>query len=242
LLKINDISSALAVHTGLESLPVSRLKRTWEELGDDWTAQRNKISEILTPDRNYKQLRQHISYCDPPLVPFIGLYLKDLTFIEDGNPTVTTGDLINFEKCTMLSNIIQLIQQYQLLGFHLIFRELPPFQEWIATWTLQDDEALFQRSLLLEPRVLTWSEYEKLLLQCDRAKGLSANPRPKRQVCPEMPKQKSVDDLAPVSRVLSNSGGSGTVSPTEPAPLEPQSSLETLRSLSSRLTTLHRRS
>ena len=45
-----------------------------------------------------------------------GVYLTDLTFIEDGNPdTRQDGDrqLINFKKREMVFNVIQSIQLYQ---------------------------------------------------------------------------------------------------------------------------------
>ena len=79
-------------------------------------------------DKNHKMLRYHILQCAPPLVPFIGLFLKDLTFIEDGNATILENGLINMEKCTMVSNIIQSIQQYQELGYHLHYETVPELQ------------------------------------------------------------------------------------------------------------------
>ncbi len=42
------------------------------------------------------------------------MYLKDLTFIEDGNPDIITDfKLINFNKRTQLSKIILKIKEYQ---------------------------------------------------------------------------------------------------------------------------------
>ena len=50
--------------------------------------------------------------CSPPVVPYVGLYLSDLTFIDEGNPNEING-LINFSKRMLLYEVIQQVQQYQ---------------------------------------------------------------------------------------------------------------------------------
>ena len=42
-----------------------------------------------------------------------GMYLTDLTFIEDGNPD-KVGHMINFVKRRLYANVIREIQQYQV--------------------------------------------------------------------------------------------------------------------------------
>ncbi|KAJ1655371.1 Ras guanine nucleotide exchange factor bud5 [Coemansia sp. RSA 25] len=41
----------------------------------------------MDPDHNYANYRAILRRSQPPLLPFLGLYLTDLTFLEDGNPT-----------------------------------------------------------------------------------------------------------------------------------------------------------
>jgi son of sevenless-like protein len=50
---------------------------------------------------NYAGLRAELAAADPPLIPFFGMYLTDITFTEEGSPdfiTVKDVQLINFGK------------------------------------------------------------------------------------------------------------------------------------------------
>lgn len=43
-----------------------------------------------------------LTSCDPPCVPYLGMYLTDLAFIEEGTPNYTEDNLVNFSKMRMV--------------------------------------------------------------------------------------------------------------------------------------------
>jgi hypothetical protein len=48
-----------------------------------------------------------------PLIPFLAVYMKDLTFINDGNPHLTRSGLLNLDKMVRWGRILREIQLLQ---------------------------------------------------------------------------------------------------------------------------------
>ena len=91
---------------------------------------------------------------NPPCIPFLGIYLQDLTFIEDGNTNFLrkSNQLINFAKRMKTAEVIREIQQYQSSPYFL--NAVPELQLFITTHlqSSRDEETLYNMSLVLEPR------------------------------------------------------------------------------------------
>lgn len=83
----------------------------------------------------------------------IGVYLTDLTFIEDGIPSVIKKtNLINFSKRAKTADVISDIQQYQNVGYSL--QSVPELQDYILSnmQAAGDVHEMYDKSLQIEPR------------------------------------------------------------------------------------------
>jgi son of sevenless-like protein len=78
-----------------------------------------------------------------------GIYLTDLTFIEDGNKDML-GSLINFFKRRLIYEVILEVQQYQQQGYNLL--EVPQLQDFILSAEVLPQPSFQEVSLRLEPR------------------------------------------------------------------------------------------
>jgi len=83
----------------------------------------------------------------------IGVYLTDLTFIEDGIPSlIKKTNLINFAKRAKTAEVIRDIQQYQNVPYPL--QPVPDLQDYILTnmQSAGDVHEMYEMSLSVEPR------------------------------------------------------------------------------------------
>jgi len=68
------------------------------------------------------------------------------------------GGLINFHKRRLIYDVILEIQQYQQTPYNL--QEVFQIQQFIANYSVWDNDQIFQQSLVVEPRNIERSELQ----------------------------------------------------------------------------------
>ncbi|KAI8071443.1 ras guanine nucleotide exchange factor domain-containing protein [Gongronella butleri] len=151
---MNNYNTCMAIISAFDNSAIGRLKKTWELLGGRTSQVLSQIRKLMGANRNFTEYREMIHSVNPPCIPFLGIYLQDLTFIEDGNPDYLrkSDNLINFAKRQKCAEVIQEIKQFQSPPY--TFHVVPQLQDFIKSH-LEDNhdvESLYERSLLVEPR------------------------------------------------------------------------------------------
>lgn len=105
-------------------------------------------------NRNYADYRANLKKAQLPVLPFLGLFLTDLTFTDDGNQDIRSGGkLINFDKFAKTAKIIQDVIRYQA---PYPLAEVPEIQTHLLLSIdergTKDSQSLYEISLRLEPR------------------------------------------------------------------------------------------
>jgi son of sevenless-like protein len=151
---LNNFNTCMAILSAFDNGSIGRLKRTWEMISARTMQILQNIRRVLGANRNFAEYRELIRKVNPPCLPFLGIYLQDLTFIEDGNTNFLkkTDDLINFAKRMKTADIIRDLQQYQSTQYML--NSVPEIQEFIQShlYSSREEEELYNLSLKLEPR------------------------------------------------------------------------------------------
>jgi len=148
--KLKNYFAVFELSGGLNCSAVNRLHRTWDEVARS-KVNPQKVMAITQPNKNYSAYRDIVATAVPPFIPYLGLYLSDLTFIEDGNPdTLADGAYVNFEKCSMVAKVIQDLCKHQLQPYN--FTRVDVIQHWMNTWDSPTEKELFDLSLQVEPR------------------------------------------------------------------------------------------
>jgi hypothetical protein len=142
--------------SGLGSNPIYRLKKTWDEIPEDIKNTYNELVELINPKGSYKNLRNEIKLHSPPTIPYIGMFLTDLLFIEDGNPDIKNDNLINWSKRKLQAEIIRSIQMYQQMGYERVIQDFddPDFENVLTELEkkCENMDTLYELSLKYEPR------------------------------------------------------------------------------------------
>lgn len=103
----------------------------------------------MSSDASYKSIREILHNTNPPALPYLGVFLTDLTFIEEGNPD-KLGTLINFKKRLYVYNVLNEIQNYQKVDYTFEADEMVLM--CIENLQAVDNDALYKMSLEREGR------------------------------------------------------------------------------------------
>lgn len=167
-LETRNFECMMAVVESLRTSMIQRLRRTWELVPKKSKARFDELKAIVDVDENWKSLRHHVNEASAPCLPFLGIYLTDLTFIVQGNPSLrqipgsssSTSDqaisVINFDKYAKMAKVVGQIQRFQV---PYRFQAVPELQSWLEAYLHRMREStsemcgsFHRRSHVLEPR------------------------------------------------------------------------------------------
>lgn len=148
--EINNFNAGCALIGGLNHSSISRLKSSWEKVPSKSLQDYERLLNLFDMSLNYKNYREALKSCKPPAIPYLGLFPKDLTAVEEGNENLTLDGLINFEKFRLLSKQIKKIEAFQ----HPLFsaKIIPKINAYLKNLKLFSEKELYEKSLLYEPR------------------------------------------------------------------------------------------
>uniref|UniRef100_A0A669DJC1 Ras protein-specific guanine nucleotide-releasing factor 2b n=1 Tax=Oreochromis niloticus TaxID=8128 RepID=A0A669DJC1_ORENI len=149
---LNNYNGVLEITSALNRSAIYRLKKTWAKVSKQTKALMDKLQKIVSSEGRFKNLRETLKNCNPPCVPYLGMYLTDLAFIEEGTPNFTEEGLVNFSKMRMISHIIREIRQFQQTPYRI--EHQPKVTQYLMDKTLiMDEDTLYDLSLKIEPRL-----------------------------------------------------------------------------------------
>ena len=152
-LSLNNFSTLTSIISALGTAPIHRLSRTWSKLNKHTATTLEKMRKLMASTKNFAPYRSALHAANPPCIPFFGVYLTDLTFIEDGmSSIIKKTDLINFSKRAKTAEVIREIQTYQNVSYP--FKAVPELQGYILDMmqSAGDVHEMYERSLQVEPR------------------------------------------------------------------------------------------
>uniref|UniRef100_A0A8D3CL54 Ras protein-specific guanine nucleotide-releasing factor 2b n=1 Tax=Scophthalmus maximus TaxID=52904 RepID=A0A8D3CL54_SCOMX len=149
---LNNYNGVLEITSALNRSAIYRLKKTWAKVSKQAKALMDKLQKTVSSEGRFKNLRETLKNCNPPCVPYLGMYLTDLAFIEEGTPNFTEEGLVNFSKMRMISHIIREIRQFQQTPYRIEL-QVKVTQYLLDKTLIMDEDTLYDLSLKIEPRL-----------------------------------------------------------------------------------------
>ena len=151
--KIGNFNACMSIVACLATSPIRRLKRTFDALSSKHISRLATLRNDTSSALNFSNYRQMLRAQAPPCVPYLGIMLQDLVFLDESNPDWQDKDkgVLNFDK---LQNMFKIMGQVLTFGAVVFpYRAIPELQSFLANAKCEADEAeLFQLSLQSEPR------------------------------------------------------------------------------------------
>ncbi|XP_075979529.1 ras-specific guanine nucleotide-releasing factor 1-like isoform X2 [Anticarsia gemmatalis] len=149
---LHNFNGVLQVCAALSNTSVYRLKKTWEKVSKTSKQTIERMQTIISSECRFRILRDALHRCDPPCIPYLGMYLSDLSFIEEGTSNYTPDGLLNFSKMRMIAHVIREIRNFQQTPYKI--DHIPKVCDFLLDKSLViPEERQYTLSLELEPRV-----------------------------------------------------------------------------------------
>ncbi|XP_032590461.1 ras-specific guanine nucleotide-releasing factor RalGPS1 isoform X2 [Drosophila grimshawi] len=152
--ELNNLHSLFAIISAMQSASIYRLKKTWACLSKKDRQSFERLSDIFSDQNNWSNLRSYLESLRLPCIPYLGLFLTDLIYIDLAHPH--KGGLEPEQRRNKMNNILRVISNYQQSDYQHI-QPHESTQKYLTSIRyieeLQNifEEDQYKRSLSLEP-------------------------------------------------------------------------------------------
>eukprot|EP00009_Paramoeba_aestuarina_P015448 CAMPEP_0201529642 /NCGR_PEP_ID=MMETSP0161_2-20130828/42356_1 /ASSEMBLY_ACC=CAM_ASM_000251 /TAXON_ID=180227 /ORGANISM="Neoparamoeba aestuarina, Strain SoJaBio B1-5/56/2" /LENGTH=201 /DNA_ID=CAMNT_0047931557 /DNA_START=847 /DNA_END=1449 /DNA_ORIENTATION=- len=142
----------MAVIGGLTNTSVHRMQKTWDGIHEDMKNLFEHMQNVFSHRASFTTYRALLQGTSPPCLPYLGLCLADLTFLDDGNKE-EDDSLHNLKKWEMMGRVINQFYKCQKPSYSDIFDPGEgDFIESLKTYEFLEEKQCHHYSTFLEPK------------------------------------------------------------------------------------------
>ncbi|KAI9089827.1 ras guanine nucleotide exchange factor domain-containing protein [Phlyctochytrium arcticum] len=160
LRNLNNYNTLMAVLAGVNSAAVLRLRQTRKLLQNRQSYREYQaLEKLMSSEKSFALYRQTLRKSDLPCIPYLGVFLRDLLYIDENKDRRPDGT-INLPKFLLMGDVILKIQNFQLRTY-AIQRDVNIIA-LILSQPVMSEEQSYQRSLEIEPRSVSHSPHRSV--------------------------------------------------------------------------------
>uniref|UniRef100_A0A182NNM4 Ras-GEF domain-containing protein n=1 Tax=Anopheles dirus TaxID=7168 RepID=A0A182NNM4_9DIPT len=151
---INNLHSLFAVISALKSASVHRLKESWLLVPRKDQQQLDRLSQLFDESDNWAALRKCLNQFKLPGIPYLGIFLTDIIYIDLMHPSKSGEE--SYARETKMNNVLRVLSSYQSSNYTFI-SPVPPTLRYLQSRRYIDElqnifeEDQYKKSLNLEP-------------------------------------------------------------------------------------------
>ncbi|GAM21618.1 hypothetical protein SAMD00019534_047930 [Acytostelium subglobosum LB1] len=116
---MNNFHSLMAIYGGINNTTVWRTKAVRKDLSKQQQETYLELEKLFHSENNYKAYR--VAYKDgkPHCIPFLGIHLRDLAFVDEGSAD-KIDHMINLNKRRIMYRVITNTMKYQTVTYNFL--------------------------------------------------------------------------------------------------------------------------
>merc|ERR1711862_185700 len=153
---IKNFNSCVSVLGGIDSAPISRLKRL-KGIPDSLQSKLEKLKQLYSPLNGYRTYGNFAKQVK--CIPLVGVYLRDLTLISDGNAKYINEDksIINFDRMKLIADRVLEFNQINASLYAQELTPIPTLKSSLENLKIYTEDELYEKSLAIQPITITKS-------------------------------------------------------------------------------------
>ncbi|EGG23773.1 Ras guanine nucleotide exchange factor [Cavenderia fasciculata] len=133
---LNNFHSLMAIFGAINSTSVYRTKTIRKDLSKQQQETYADLEKLFHSDNNYKSYRLAYKDAGPPCIPFMGIHLRDLTYVDECTNDKIDG-MINLNKRRTLYHVISNTRKYQSVPYN--FLKVHQIQAFLTELRIDND-------------------------------------------------------------------------------------------------------
>lgn len=109
-----NFNSLMAMIAGINNSAISRLRDTKQNATERQGYKEFVGSELLmSSEKSFSRYRNALKLSEPPCIPYLGVFLRDLLYIDEANKDFKPDGSVNLQKFILMGDIILMIMNFQ---------------------------------------------------------------------------------------------------------------------------------